>query len=365
MSLNRWGGIIIGVLIGVQGIQAVDAARPETKLKVGISPFSPFVILDGAGPTGAAIDFWHELALKINVDYEFVECTGVADKLIRLEDGRIDVAIGGITVTSDRESRIDFSHPLINTGLDILIPISDSHSLISFISSLFTKNKLIIMAGVLLLLVCAGHVIWLVERSSKRTATMFNRNYFPGVLEGIYWALVTASTVGYGDKVPKRWVGRILAGILILIFLPIFGYFIAQMSSDLTVRSLKYDISGPEDLVGRRVAVVKGTTSEDFMKQQRSYLYPVDNIDEAYAALFADTVVAVVYDAPILLYYAGGEGKGRVSVVGKKFAPQDYAIALTQGSKWREKINLGVLVLEESGEARRIRTKWFGHGNSL
>lgn len=365
MSWKRWRGIIIGVLMVLHGIQAVDAAQPQSKIKVGISPFSPFVILKGTEPTGAAIDLWNELSLKMNVDYEFVECTGVADKLKRLEDGSIDIAIGGITVTSERERRIDFSHPLIDTGLDILILISDSTPVISFMSTLFTKNKLMIMAGLLLLLVCAGHIIWLVERSSKRTTTMFNRKYFPGVLEGIYWALVTASTVGYGDKVPKRWVGRILAGILILIFLPTFGYFIAQLSSNLTVSSLKYDIRGPEDLVGRRVAVVEGTTSEDLMKQQHSLIQAYENIDEAYAALLAETVDAVVYDAPILLYYAQSEGKGKVTVVGKKFAPQDYAIAVSQGSKWLERINRAVLATEESGEAKRIRTKWFGIGNSL
>lgn len=347
------------------GIQTADAAQPESKLKVGISPFSPFVILKGTEPTGAAIDLWHQLSLRMNVDYEFVECTGVADKLNRLEDGSIDIAIGGITVTSERERRVDFSHPMIDTGLDILIPISDSTPVLSFISSLFTKNKLMIMAGVLLLLVCAGHIIWLVERSSKRTATMFNRNYFPGVLEGIYWALVTASTVGYGDKVPKRWIGRILAGVLILIFLPTFGYFIAQLSSNLTVQSLKYDIRGPEDLIGRRVAVVKGSTSEDFMKQQRSYIQAYNNFDEAYAALLEESADAVVYDAPILLYHAQSKGKGKVTVVGKKFAPQDYAIAVSQGSKWREQINRATLTLEESGEARRIRAKWFGTENNL
>jgi ABC-type amino acid transport substrate-binding protein len=181
----------------------------------------------------------------------------------------------------------------------------------------------------------------------------------------MYWALVTASTVGYGDKVPKRWVGRILAGFLILMFLPIFGYFIAQLSSDLTIRNLKHNSTGPEDLVGRRVAVVKGTTSQVYMEKQRSYVYPFENVENAYEALLAETVDAVVYDAPNLLHYANGEGKGKVLVVGKIFAPQDYAIALPQGSRLREKINRAVLALLESGETKRIRSKWFGNENSL
>jgi len=365
MSLIRWAGILTVGLMVILGGWTVDAAQPDSKLKVGISPFSPFAILTGEEPTGASIDFWQQIALKLNVEYEFVECTGVADKLKRLKEGRIDIAIGGITITKEREEIFDFTHAQFRTGLDILILRSENHSAISFISHLFTKNKLMVLAGVLLLVVIAGHIIWLVERSSKRTTTSFHQKYFPGVFEGMYWALVTASTVGYGDKVPKRWVGRILTGFLIILFLPIFGYFIAQLSSDLTLRNLKHHITGPEDLVGRQVAVVRGTTSQEYMEKQRSYIYAFDNVKNAYAALLAETVAAVVYDAPNLLYYANGEGKGKVMVVGKIFAPQDYAMALPQGSRWREKINRAILALMESGETRHIRSKWFGSEDSL
>ena len=48
----------------------------------------------------------------MNVEHEFVECTGVADKLKRLKEGRIDIAIGGITITEEREEIFDFTHPV-------------------------------------------------------------------------------------------------------------------------------------------------------------------------------------------------------------------------------------------------------------
>ena len=365
MDLKNLAALLIGGLISILGFLTVDASQPDSKLKVGISPFSPFVILAEEEPKGVSIDLWRQIALKLNVEYEFVVCTGVADKLKRLKEGRIDIAIGGITITEKREEIFDFTHTHYHTGLDILILKSEKSSLISFISAFFTKNKLMVLAWVLLLVVVAGHIIWLVERSNKRTTTTFHQKYFPGVFEGMYWALVTASTVGYGDKVPKRWVGRILAGFLIILFLPIFGYFIAQLSSDLTVRNLRHNISGPEDLVGRQVAVVKGTTSQEFMEKQRSYIYAFDNVENACAALLAEKVDAVVYDAPNLLFYANGEAKGKVRVVGKIFAAQDYALALAQGSRWREKVNRVILALLESGDIRRIQAKWFGDENSL
>ncbi|NRD76368.1 NAD-binding protein [Bacillus sp. BRMEA1] len=39
---------------------------------------------------------------------------------------------------------------------------------------------------------------------------------FPSVFDGIWWAIITASTVGYGDYVPKSLLGRMTALVLIL-----------------------------------------------------------------------------------------------------------------------------------------------------
>ena len=143
-------------------------------------------------------------------------------------------------------------------------------------------------------------------------------------------------------------------------FLPLFAFFVAQLSSDLTMQGLKSSINGPEDLRGRRVAVVDGTTSFHYVKNVRAYMDVFKRVDEAFDALLKGEVDAVVYDAPNLHYYAMGEGKGKVTVVGKIFQPQDYGLAVPQGSPLREKIIRAILKLIESGELERIKKKWFG-----
>ncbi|WP_066067930.1 potassium channel family protein [Neobacillus soli] len=40
---------------------------------------------------------------------------------------------------------------------------------------------------------------------------------FPTIFDGIWWAIITASTVGYGDYVPQSTLGRLTALILILL----------------------------------------------------------------------------------------------------------------------------------------------------
>jgi ABC-type amino acid transport substrate-binding protein len=360
MILKLQRGLFILALMVILVGQPVDAGQSEPVLKVGISRFSPFVILSDNGSKGVSIDMWQAIALQIDREFEYVVCKGVSDKLKRLEEGSIDIAIGGITITEEREARFDFSHPVYETGLDILIPKTAKLTLMELIGSLFTGQKIYFFGALLILMVLAGNIIWFVERSSKKRATSFHQSYFPGVFEGMYWALITASTIGYGDKVPQRWIGRLLAAVIILIFLPLFGYFIAQLSSDLTMQSLKSSITGPQDLRGRRIAVVDGTTSIDYMKNEHAYLYLFENVEDAIDALLNGEVEAVVYDAPNLLYFANGEGKGKVMVVGKIFEPQNYGLAVPQGNPLREKINRAILKLIESDEMKRIKTKWFG-----
>jgi polar amino acid transport system substrate-binding protein len=360
MVFKQNRGMLILALFLILICRPLDAAQPNAILKVGISVFSPFVILSPNGPAGMSIDVWQALARRLGADFEYVECKGVVDKLNRLKEGSIDIAIGGITITEEREAVFDFTYPVYHTGLDILIPEVGRTTVLELFSALFEGRKIIFFAALLMLIVIAGHIIWFVERSSKKRVTSFHRSYLPGVFEGMYWALITVSTIGYGDKVPQRWIGRILTAIIILIFLPLFGFFVAQLSSDFTMQRLKSNINGPHDLRERSVAVVDGTTSLDYMKKERAYINVFEGVDDAIAALVNGEVEAVVYDAPNLLYYANGEGKGHVTVVGKIFEPQDYGLALPQGSILRKKINLAILELIESGEYERIKIKWFG-----
>ena len=45
---------------------------------------------------------------------------------------------------------------------------------------------------------------------------VFDKKEFPNIWVGMWWALQTATTVGYGDVVPKTVVGRLVGGTVML-----------------------------------------------------------------------------------------------------------------------------------------------------
>lgn len=339
----------------------VSAETTEPPLQVGISTFEPFVLdVEAAQPEGFAVELWSEVARDLGRHFEFVRCEGVADKLRRLREGSIDVAIGGITVTAEREQNIDFTYPHSRTGLDILVPVKSSLSLWDKLSPCLTRQKLTIMGAFLLLIVVSGHLIWLAERGRE----MFDDRYCPGVFEGFYWAIVTASTVGYGDKAPVKWTGRVLAGIVIIIALPMFAVFTAELASTFTVQGIRSAVNGPADLVGRDIGVVSGTTGAGWALGQHLVCHEFPTARRAYEALQDGELDAVVYDAPNLSYYVQHQGRGKVAVVGKPFRLQRIGFAVPDGSPLREQLTRALLRVDEAGEMARIRTKWLGADTS-
>jgi polar amino acid transport system substrate-binding protein len=81
---------------------------------------------------------------------------------------------------------------------------------------------------------------------------------------------------------------------------------------------------------------------------------------EAYEKLKEGLVDAVVFDAPVAIYYAKNDKEKQIEIVGELFEKQKYGIALCEGSVWREPINRAVLKIVESGQYDIFYKKWFG-----
>lgn len=342
-----------------------SAAELETKIRVGIREVRPFIFIgDQQQPTGYSIDLWEAVADELNLKYSYVPSEGISRTLQDMRDGKLDIAIGAITITEEREEIFDFSYSHFHTGLGILIQSNREYSVADFFSSFFNKDRLFRLAAFMLFLFISAHVIWLAERRGNYS---FHRNYFPGILEGIYWSIVTASTVGYGDYIPKSKLGKLLSILIIIISLPLFGIFIANFSSDITLYKLRSNISSPQDLNGKRVGVVQGSTSEEFLaRKYQAVLKGYANSNELFAHLEIDNLDAIVHDLPTLRYYANTDGKGRVRIVGNMFNKQDYGFLYPENSSLLdEHVNRTLLKLIENGTIARIHTKWFGEPRDM
>lgn len=328
-------------------------------LRVGTKPFAPFAFVQEGEYIGFSIELWSEIAKELNIEYELYGEKTVTDLLNSVSSGNTDVAIAGITITSDREKNVDFSHSFFESGLQILVPVNAPASPVNnFILLIFSPILLETIGVLLLVIIISAHLLWFFERDRNPE---FPKEYFKGIWEACWWSVVTVVTVGYGDKAPTGIGGRIVATIWMFTGVLLVSYFTASVSSALTVQKLETSIQGLEDLNGKRVATVEGSTAADYLTNRpavRKVEYEL--VEEAFDTLKESQVDAVVYDAPVLKNYVLQEGVDKVSVVGAVFERQSYGIALKTNSPYREPINRAILELIENGTYDKIYQKWFG-----
>ncbi len=327
--------------------------------KVATKVLSPFVTEENGELSGFSIELWKNIAQELDIKTEFKKTDNIADLLNAVQSKQTDVSIAAISVTAQREQDFDFSQPIFDSGLQILVRSQGSQSSIGrLLGSIFTPTLFQLLGIMLMIILIPAHIIWLVERKHKGNF-LENSAYFPGIFKACWWAAGTLAT--QAEEMPKSAWGRIMAVIWMFISVVFIAYFTATVTTSLTVEQLQSNIKSPQDLVGKRVATIAGTTSAKYLQQQKIEATEVKHIDQAYTALNNSDVDAVVFDAPILLYYAAHDGKGKVQVVGSVFRKESYAIAMPNGSPYRKPINNALLSLQEKGTYQEIYDKWFSN----
>jgi len=347
-------------LLGLATAAYAQTSEPENPapLQVVTKPLEPFVFIsEDSSLSGFSIELWDVIASDLGLEYEWVKVGKVTEQLAAVQDGSADVAIAGISMTPEREMVIDFSHPYFDAGLQIMTTTQPTVTPGSLIAIIFSPELLRILGFGLLTLLVMAHFIWLVERKSSEGMP---RAYLPGIWEAMWWALNVIAIFEYGDEKPRSVWKRLIAMALVVFGIILIAQFTASITASLTVKQLTGVINGPADLPGKRVATVSGSTAANFLQEAGMSFTGVDQITAAYELLESDGVDAVVFDAPVLLYYAINEGKGKVQVVGPIFQRETYGIAMPTGSALREPINNELLRLRQDGTYDQIYQKWFG-----
>ncbi|PZO37998.1 MAG: ABC transporter substrate-binding protein [Pseudanabaena frigida] len=347
----------------------VVTALPTTKntspeisgktIKIATRIVSPFVIEENGELGGFSIELWKNIAQELNVISDFKKTESISDLLTAVQSKQADIAVAAISVTAQREQDVDFSQPIFDSGLQILVRNQGSQSSIGrLLGSIFTPTLFQLLGIMVLIILIPAHVVWFVERNHKG-GFLENSAYFPGVFKACWWAAATLAT--QAEEMPKSPWGRMMAVIWMFISVVFIAYFTATVTTSLTVERLQNNIKGIQDLAGKQVATIAGSTSASYLKQQKIDTKEFTQVDELYSALNNADVDAVVFDAPILLYYAAHDGKGKVQVVGSIFRKESYAIALPNDSPYRKQINNALLSLEEKGTYQDIYDKWFSN----
>lgn len=328
----------------------------SSNVKIGTVLSPPFVIKNEKNEyEGICFDFFKEVAKKIDVKYKIVEYKDFEELVSAIEKKEVDISVTSLTITDERHKVVDFTQPYFISSLSIAIQNNNKNWLLSFFkNNLWELFQFIIMLIALLLIV--GLFIWTFERKSN--AEQFEPGV-NGILNGAWWAAVTMTTVGYGDKAPKTKAGKAVAVIWMFSSLMLLGFFLAGLSSSFTVNRLEGSVSGINDLYDVRVGAVSRTTSSSFLNEKDIDHIKYVSIIEGLWALEKGKIDALVYDSPILKYYiAKEELENKVKLVPGDFNIQYYGFALNGNESLRKKINYHMLKGMKSDRWEEVLEKY-------
>ena len=255
------------------------------------------------------------MAKEAGLKYETTWVKTVPELIAALEAGKADVAVAAISITSEREKVIDFSQPYYESGLQILVGPGGQSSAATLVNTLFTWDFARLLGMLALALFVSSNLLWWFER--RNNEENFPRPYRHGVWESLWWTSSVLITGGCENKTPTGIGGRMVAVVWMLTGILLVSYITASVTSAMTIRSLTSGINGPSDLPGQIVGTPAGSTAERYLLDHKIETRSFPSVDEAYVALAAKQVNAVVYDAPVLLYHAAKGGQERV--VGHRF----------------------------------------------
>ncbi|WFU37990.1 transporter substrate-binding domain-containing protein [Bradyrhizobium sp. CB82] len=331
------------------------------KLRVATRIVPPMVIEKNGVLSGFSIELWNDIGQRLHRETEYIITSDVGELLDAVESGRADLGISAISITSEREDRFDFSQPIMNSGLQIMVRGTAANvepNPLSELMQLFFSRTLLVWLGIALLLILVpAHLIFLVERH-HRNGIIPTTRYFPGIFHAMFWAAGTLAT--QADQMPRHWIARIVAVLWMFTGVVFVAFYTAQLTASLTVQQIRGPINSPEDLVGKSVGTTRGSTATLYLNEAKAQVREFEKVNDLYKALLDQEIDAVVFDSPALLYYTAHDGRGLARTVGRVFHREDYGIVFPTGSPLRKHVNEALLALRESDAYQRIYDEWFG-----
>ncbi len=355
---------LVACLIAPLPASAQTATQTERAgpLKVAVRQSPPFAFHDGDGRwDGLSVALWRQTAERLGLEYEWVE-TPLKDTIGAVADGQIDVAITALSITPEREERVDFSHPYYISGLARGYP-AETSGWVATLLAFASLDFLSAVGSLLLVLLVAGFLVWLFER--RENAEEFGRGSVArGLGDGLWWSAVTMTTVGYGDKAPKTLGGRVVGLIWMFVSLIIIASFTASIAASLTTNRLANEGARTSPIASLTVATVAESNAAAYAARQGGRVRTYPALPEAIRAVQGEEADVVVYDAPILKYWARREFAG-IAVGDALLIRDDYGFAVAEGDPLRERINAVILDVIGGAEWQALKQRFFGDADPL
>lgn len=331
---------------------------PKT-LVVGVTELPPFSMKAADGKwEGVGIDLLRQATVELGLGFKTKEFHRIKQITEALNKNEIDLTCA-VAVTESNEIVMDLSHSYYRSGLGIVVrKANQGFSWADYARRTPWKDVCAAIGMLLILSLLSGTMIWL--REKRGNPAMFGERVGQGIGHGLWWALVTMTTVGYGDKAPQSVGGRAVA--VVWMFLSVFciaGY-TAVITSSLTVSQLSGRVRGFHDLPGARVGALSKSETMDFLTLEGIYAKPFEDLKVGLQALKDNKIDAFVDDVSQIKYLVQSYFPGNLQVLAETFEHYYVSMGLTIESPFREPLNRAIAKFINKKDWSQLKMRYMG-----
>lgn len=195
-------------------------------------------------------------------------------------------------VHSDQEKDFVVFQLMKSTEIAVIVPRSMISLPNKILRGIFACQQVFVIA--FLLAILFGILVWVVEHYKNNS---FPRSFLQGMGKGLWWSLVSMTTVGYGDVVPESSLGRSVA---------LFWLFIGMMIGCVMTATMTDVVSGVSDLsvYGKTVSVLENSYEEKVASQDfRAKIVPSHSYEQALEFVRRGKVFAAMINGDVAAWY--------------------------------------------------------------
>lgn len=284
---------------------------------------------------GSEVDLIRSSISGNSVNY--IEFKNTDTLLSSITTGEIDCGIGGISMSTDRIMEYDFSLPTAINNITACYDLSYTDNTVRLNGKIYEviKERLIQLFKILTIF---AFLIWIIERYNNDDSN-FHKNFIKGIADGYWWGLVTSSTVGYGDLVPKTFIGRFVGSLVIIVGVTWFGLYVGSIGSAYAEIAegvpmvLGIDLHNPITKTGSTACKILSDLNIDYIT--------FDTLPECIEALSNNEGDCVVFDENKLEKYVRRDDTLEMS--GQVFRQEYVAMVFSDDFKYEDEINKSIV----------------------
>ncbi|CAF1356498.1 unnamed protein product [Rotaria sordida] len=319
----------------------------------------------------------------------------VADLL----ENRADLTLTSLKITTERNDAIDFSVPLMETGIGLIVSlrpgaISTTAFLKPYDYRIWVFILLFTLHGVAIMVFLFEYfqnkltnydfdndlqneetnykssfqrIYDLIRPSKKQNLHMtFSQSVW------LSWVILFRAQARVNH--PKSFTSKFMTNIWACCCVAFTASYTANLAAFMITKEVYFDLSGINDnrltnphslKPSFRYGTIANGSTDEVVKKNHKELYTYlrkfmkRNVFEGIKAIKTGELHAFLYDAVVLDYLSGQDDECKLRVVGKWYAMTGYGIGFPKQSKFKDMINKEIIEMHHSGEIERLRRFWF------